>query len=236
MIVGYARVSSKSQSLKIQIEQLKRYADENGCDIILFTECASATTIDEIKRPKLHKALALAAQYDTQLVVTYLDRISRNEKDGMAVWNTVDVISLFDIISTEEDARTLFRRAERDNAYRSLKTKNALALIKENLKADCIERYGDVFESYGQEYYVVEYVTEEMYNPKRHLRVCSWDFDDIYPCIMTAWIEHLCCGVDCTIEEATEVAETAIFYLSHKRMIEEAKDLCCYLDNLPQLR
>ena len=68
-LVGYARVSSVSQSLDIQIEKLKQY----GCDEI-FSEKLSG--IDQ-NRPELISCLRYVRKKDT-LVITRLDRMARS--------------------------------------------------------------------------------------------------------------------------------------------------------------
>jgi DNA invertase Pin-like site-specific DNA recombinase len=71
--IGYARVSSLSQSLDVQIEQLKAA----GCDK-LFAEKRSGTSRQG--REALAEALDYAREGDT-LVVTRLDRLARSAAD-----------------------------------------------------------------------------------------------------------------------------------------------------------
>jgi DNA invertase Pin-like site-specific DNA recombinase len=65
--VGYARVSSVSQSLEVQLEKLK------GCDKV-FQEKISGSSY---KRPKLSDCLEYVREGDI-LVVTRLDRLARS--------------------------------------------------------------------------------------------------------------------------------------------------------------
>lgn len=71
--IGYARVSSLSQSLDLQIEQLKAA----GCDK-LFAEKRSGTSRQG--REALAEALDYAREGDT-LIVTRLDRLARSAAD-----------------------------------------------------------------------------------------------------------------------------------------------------------
>lgn len=71
--IGYARVSSSSQSLDVQLDQLR----SAGCDK-LFSEKRSATTTQG--RQALEEALDYAREGDT-LVVTRLDRLARSAAD-----------------------------------------------------------------------------------------------------------------------------------------------------------
>ncbi|MED7789467.1 recombinase family protein [Francisella sp. 19X1-34] len=71
-IVGYARVSSKDQSLDIQLEKLKAY----GCTRI-FQEKISG--VDQ-NRPELIKCKEYLRDKDT-LVITRLDRMARSAID-----------------------------------------------------------------------------------------------------------------------------------------------------------
>jgi DNA invertase Pin-like site-specific DNA recombinase len=80
--VGYARVSSISQNLDLQHEQLKAA----GCEKI-FSEKQSGTTTTD--REQLQSALEWLRDGDT-LVVTRLDRLARSGKD---LHNVIDQLS-----------------------------------------------------------------------------------------------------------------------------------------------
>ena len=73
MLVGYARVSSGSQSLDVQLEALAAA----GCEKV-FSEKKSGTSAAE--RTALHDALDFVREGDT-LVVTRLDRLARSSID-----------------------------------------------------------------------------------------------------------------------------------------------------------
>jgi DNA invertase Pin-like site-specific DNA recombinase len=70
--VGYARVSSRGQSLEIQLEQLNKY----GCSKI-FSEKISGV---DLKRPQLNNCMDYIRDGDT-LIITKLDRFGRNTRD-----------------------------------------------------------------------------------------------------------------------------------------------------------
>jgi DNA invertase Pin-like site-specific DNA recombinase len=72
LMIGYARVSTKGQTLVAQIEQLKAA----GCTTI-FQETESGARTD---RPKLKKAIA-ALEHGDVLMVTRLDRLARSSRD-----------------------------------------------------------------------------------------------------------------------------------------------------------
>lgn len=74
--VGYARVSSMGQDLKTQMAQLKA----EGCTKI-FKEKMTGTKTD---RPEFNKLLDYLEESDT-LVVSKLDRLARNTKEGIEV-------------------------------------------------------------------------------------------------------------------------------------------------------
>ena len=76
MKYGYARVSSKNQDLELQVSQLK----SENCEII-YQEKWTGTKVD---RPEFKKVLAALKSGDT-LVVTKLDRLARNSKEGIAI-------------------------------------------------------------------------------------------------------------------------------------------------------
>lgn len=75
--IGYARVSSTSQSLEVQLDQLRAA----GCDKLFF-EKRSGTTVQG--RDALEQALDYAREGDT-LVVTRLDRLARSASDLHAI-------------------------------------------------------------------------------------------------------------------------------------------------------
>lgn len=76
MKYGYARVSSKNQDLEVQVNQLK----SESCEII-YQEKMTGTKVD---RPEFQKVLAALQKGDT-LVVTKLDRLARNTKEGIEI-------------------------------------------------------------------------------------------------------------------------------------------------------
>lgn len=76
MKYGYARVSSKNQDLELQVSQLK----SENCEII-YQEKWTGTKVD---RPEFQKVLSKLQDGDT-LVVTKLDRLARNTKEGIAI-------------------------------------------------------------------------------------------------------------------------------------------------------
>lgn len=235
-LIGYARVSSPSQKIDLQIQQLQEYAKKKGCEIDIFSEVRSAKEVrltpSYFNIGILGNAINRAKEIDAPLVVTYLDRLSRNENNGMTIFNEVPIISVFERIDDTEDARAIFARAEAENKQRSNKTKNALAQVKANLKLDSIERYRNIYEEQGVPEFVAEYVWQEMINPKRHLNVAIWGESDIHPAIMMAW-DDMCMGLDASIEEAADVAEKAIYNLSHLKRLRLAKELG-YYDEIKQ--
>ncbi len=73
---GYARVSTVAQDLESQIQSL----ESEGCTQI-YKEKFTGTKTD---RPVFNEVMALLAEGDT-LVVTKLDRLARNTKEGIDV-------------------------------------------------------------------------------------------------------------------------------------------------------
>ena len=94
MKVGYARVSSTGQNLQSQLEALEKA----GCEKI-FQEKKSGTNIS--KREELQNALDFVRNGDT-LIVTRLDRCSRNVKD------------LHEIIETLNNKQVGFKATEQE--------------------------------------------------------------------------------------------------------------------------
>lgn len=80
MKIGYARVSSQSQNLARQIEDLKNY----GCEYI-FEEKVSGKNFDRPEYKKLRKKL----RFGDILVVHDLSRFGRNKEEIMSEWKSL---------------------------------------------------------------------------------------------------------------------------------------------------
>lgn len=76
MKYGYARVSTVSQELEVQLTAL----ENEGCDKI-YSEKFTGTQSD---RPQLQEVLSLLKEGDT-FVVTKLDRLARNTVEGIEI-------------------------------------------------------------------------------------------------------------------------------------------------------
>lgn len=76
MKYGYARVSTVSQELEVQLQALKK----ENCDKV-YSEKFTGTKAD---RPQLIEVLSLLKEGDT-LVVTKLDRLARNTVEGIEI-------------------------------------------------------------------------------------------------------------------------------------------------------
>lgn len=99
---GYARVSTKDQNLKLQLDALTKY----GCNII-YQEKASTRG----ERPKFREALDSLKSDDT-LVVYKLDRLGRSLKEIIMTFDKlgslgVNVVSIKDSIDTTSAAGKL---------------------------------------------------------------------------------------------------------------------------------
>ena len=81
MIFGYARVSTKSQSIKRQIENFKAEFP----DAVVITEEYTGTTVDRPQWNKLRKALKPG---DT-VVFDEVSRMSRNADEGVNLYETL---------------------------------------------------------------------------------------------------------------------------------------------------
>ena len=78
---GYARVSSREQNLDRQINSLKEYVPEEN----ILVDKASGKDLDRASYQALKGALGLR-DGDT-LIITSLDRLSRNKEDIKKDWN-----------------------------------------------------------------------------------------------------------------------------------------------------
>jgi DNA invertase Pin-like site-specific DNA recombinase len=80
MKYGYARVSTAGQDLQAQLDAL----NNEGCTTIYKEKFTGTTT----KRPQLAELLDILTNGDT-LVVTKLDRLARNTKEGIEIIETL---------------------------------------------------------------------------------------------------------------------------------------------------
>lgn len=147
LLIGYARVSSVKQSLDIQVQQLKDYAAERGCEIEVYSETLSVRgkKIDSnyplaTTRPILAEAINSAKAHNCPLVVTYADRLARTMVIGRKIVSEYPNIK---IIFGSGDILEDIRKAEADNIFRSQKTKNALSVKKQEICDNIYDAFGD---------------------------------------------------------------------------------------------
>ena len=79
-VYGYARVSTIAQDLEGQLQQL----EQNGATVIYKEKFTGTST----ERPELQKVLNILKEGDT-LIVTKLDRLARNTKEGIEVMESL---------------------------------------------------------------------------------------------------------------------------------------------------
>lgn len=101
MIIGYARVSTNDQSLDVQREAIKQYANELGEDYDIYEEKESG---GKTNRAQLKNAIR-AAQDGNKFVVYKLDRLARSTKQLYETTETltkkgVEFVSLSDNMDT----------------------------------------------------------------------------------------------------------------------------------------
>lgn len=101
MIIGYARVSTEDQNLDLQIEAIKKYAQEQNEPYEIYSEKESG---GKANRKELANAIK-AAQKGNKFVIYKLDRLARSTKQlydvaGDLEKKEVEFISLSDNIDT----------------------------------------------------------------------------------------------------------------------------------------
>lgn len=110
MIIGYARVSTKDQSLNSQIDAIKKYAAAHEEEVEIFTEKQSGAKKD---RSELEQAMRTVRPGDT-FVIYKLDRLARSTKQLYELTDKlqergVNFVSLQDNIDTTTSAgRAMF--------------------------------------------------------------------------------------------------------------------------------
>ncbi|MBG9692333.1 resolvase [Lysinibacillus sphaericus] len=76
-IIGYCRVSTEDQNLDLQEQEIQKYAEEKGLELILYVEKISSRKEERIE---LEHAIKAATNGDL-FVVYKLDRLARSTKE-----------------------------------------------------------------------------------------------------------------------------------------------------------
>lgn len=129
-VIAYYRVSTNDQNLGIsaQKEIVRRYCDFNYAEIISeYEEHESGKKND---RPQLAMALAESQKNDAYLIVAKIDRLTRVAYFGLQLCEKYRII-----FCDHPDMGTLeqsiyFGMAQQEREYISMRTKNALAVLK----------------------------------------------------------------------------------------------------------
>jgi DNA invertase Pin-like site-specific DNA recombinase len=129
-VIAYYRVSTNDQNLGIsaQKEIVRRYCEFNSADIISeYEEHESGKKND---RPQLTTALAESVKNNAYLIVAKIDRLTRVAYYGLQLCEKYRII-----FCDHPDMGTLeqsiyFGMAQQEREYISIRTKNALAVLK----------------------------------------------------------------------------------------------------------
>ena len=129
-VIAYYRVSTNDQNLGISAQKdiVRRYCDFNYAEIISeYEEHESGKKND---RPQLAMALAESQKNDAYLIVAKIDRLTRVAYFGLQLCEKYRII-----FCDHPDMGTLeqsiyFGMAQQEREYISMRTKNALAVLK----------------------------------------------------------------------------------------------------------
>lgn len=233
--IGYARVSTKRQSLDLQIMAIQEYAHSNGYEIEIFSEAASGKgllhkyvpSVFAINRPALWGAINKAKQENLPLIVLNLDRLSRAVKDGMWIYAELPkIISINEGEVSLDKAYEIFSQAEAEREKNSQRTKTILAEARKRIPLKRQDKYKQHFFNEGCAEYVLEYVLGERSHDVRTMHSPCQD-GDLQSCIMTAWGDI--CPLDYsnpTIEECTHIAELALDYIARDKTRKDCSLEC----------
>jgi len=111
---GYARVSTQGQDLKLQLKQIKDYADLRGIELVgIFQDKASGKDVDRIDFQKMIRILDVNPLGAQALIITKLDRIGRSLPDLIKTtdWlekKQIGLISITNSIDTTTKEGKLF--------------------------------------------------------------------------------------------------------------------------------
>lgn len=88
--IGYARVSTRDQSLDVQIEQIQRHCEYRNIDMVrLYTDKASGANTDRPEFQSLINDIETNVHGADLIIVWKLDRIGRSLK------NLIEIVDLF---------------------------------------------------------------------------------------------------------------------------------------------
>ena len=88
--IGYARVSTKDQSLDVQIDQIKRYCDYRNIDLArIYTDKATGANTDRPEFQEMLTDIETNAHGADVIIVWKLDRIGRSLK------NLIEIVEIF---------------------------------------------------------------------------------------------------------------------------------------------
>jgi len=108
--IGYVRVSTAQQaeagvSLDSQRDQITRYCEHNGFDLIDIYEDAGITGTKRHLRPGVQEAIRLACGQKAALVVYSLSRLARSTKDAITIFEELEAAG-GDLVSITEQWNT----------------------------------------------------------------------------------------------------------------------------------
>ena len=138
--VAYCRVSSREQGrsglgLEAQRAAIERFCAGDGITVVAwFTEVESGKRVSDTlhKRPQLAAALNLAASFNGPVIVSKLDRLSRDVHfiSGLMAHRTEFIVCELGRVSDPFMLHLFAALAEKERALISERTKAALAALK----------------------------------------------------------------------------------------------------------
>lgn len=136
-LIGYVRVSTEDQGtsgngLEAQREALKRFAAENGCELVAIVEEVASGKLGLDARPVLNAAVKRALKEGATLAVSKLDRLSRQAAFIMNLMNTNlhFVVAQFGFGVDEFMIHIYAVLGEKERKMIGQRTKDALAVLK----------------------------------------------------------------------------------------------------------
>jgi len=138
-IVAYIRVSTQQQGrsglgLEAQREQLARFAQAEGMEIVAeYVEVESGKGHDALdRRPQLDRALAAAREQGCSIVVSKLDRLSRDVHfiSGLMAYRVPFIVAELGADVDPFILHLFAALAEKERALISKRTKEGLAVAK----------------------------------------------------------------------------------------------------------
>lgn len=170
-MIGYARISTPSQSLEFQMGRLRRWASLHDADIEIYSEAVSGKFTTRYKRPKLFEAVERAKAEGCPIIVIQPDRVSRVYDFGRGIIDEVDFIFIDYPEADKAEIIEMFRQAQVEREKLSMRVREALYQKKLSFVENLIDE--------GEDPYYAIATWKQLYASKKIKKMSNEEFADL---------------------------------------------------------